>query len=170
MTPAVTETEMKLRDAETQLRLALAHTVEEETVRSCINSLISSTRSVTFVMQTEFSGCSDLVGERMVALNASSLSPLLRFFNEQRVYSIHRGVVVPEKITPTITEFKINGVIQPPGPRTMIFYRFDGVHDYLPASDSGGVFRLCEKYLTALRTLIGEWLAKRAELRAIPYR
>src|SRR5258708_16040498 len=98
MTPAVTETEMKLRDAETQLRLALAHTVEEETVRSCINSLISSTRSVTFVMQTEFSGCSDLVGERMVALNASSLSPLLRFFIEHRVSSIHPVSVLPYRI------------------------------------------------------------------------
>jgi hypothetical protein len=163
-----TETEMKLRDAETQLRLAMEHTGDDETVRSCINSLVSSGRSVTFVMQTESSGCADLAEwyrKRMLTMTDSSpVAPLLRFFNEKRVHSIHRGVVVPQKLAPTITDFRVNGVLQPVAERTMIFYRFEDIHDYL-ANDSGGVYRLCELYLTVLRSLVSEWLAKRAELR-----
>jgi hypothetical protein len=156
----------ELRDAETQLRLALEHMADEETVRSCINSLISAGRSVTLVMQKESSGSTDLAEsyrKRMLALTESSPhSGLLRFFNEKRVHSIHRGVVAPQKLTPTISEFKVNGVLQPGGERTMIFYRFD--RDIRPGG-SGGVFRLCDEYLAVLRTLVSEWLAKRAEFR-----
>lgn len=49
----MTETEMKLRDAATQMKLALEHMTDDEVVRSCVNSYISLARSVTFVMQRE---------------------------------------------------------------------------------------------------------------------
>jgi len=156
---------MKLRDAETQLDLAAAHSDSEETVRSCINSMISAARSVTLVMQKESGACpalADWYHDRMSTLTSSPASELLRFFNDQRVYSIHKGVVVPEKITPVILEFKLNNVVQPPG-QTMIFYRFAGTDEFLTRG-SGGVFRLCIEYLSVLRGLVAEWLAKRAEL------
>jgi hypothetical protein len=95
----MTKSEMKLRDAETQLRLALEHTDNEDTARSCINSFLSTARSVTFVMQAESSARAGLAAwyrRRMDALMGSTKAPLLRFFNDSRVRSIHRGVVVLE--------------------------------------------------------------------------
>jgi hypothetical protein len=78
----VTDTEKKLRDAETQFRLALQSHGDEETVRSCINAFIAHGRSVTLVMQAE-SGATGLplrawYDSRMAALLASPSAPLLR--------------------------------------------------------------------------------------------
>jgi hypothetical protein len=163
----MTETELKLRDAETQLRLALQNTENEEVVRSCINSLISAARSVTFVMQRESSGNGDLnawYDDQIALMLASPFAPLLKFFNEKRVYSIHRGVVSPQRVTTKVTDFKMNDVAVGREP-TMIFYRFENVQEQgLSPGDSGGVFRLCNIYLAELRALLNRWLAKRAEL------
>jgi hypothetical protein len=49
----VSETRLKLRDAATQMRLALKAPCDEEIVRSCINAFVSAGRSMTFVMQRE---------------------------------------------------------------------------------------------------------------------
>ena len=160
----MTETEMKLRDAATQMKLALAHMTDDEVVCSCVNSYISLARSVTFVMQRESADHPELKAwykNRMALLKES---PLLRFFNASRIYSIHKGVVVPVAHSAPIHDFKINGVLQPPSERTMTFMRFDGIEEFIPSS-SGGVFRLCEEYFVVLNTLVGEWLAKRNALR-----
>jgi len=159
----MTETEMKLRDAATQVKLALEHMGNDEVVRSCVNSYISLTRSVTFVMQRESAEYPELTlwyEDRMSSLKEL---PLLRFFNASRVYSIHKGVVAPVAHTAPIHDFKINGVLQPPRERTMTLLRFDGIEEFIPGS-SGGVFRLCEEYFLLLKSLVGDWLAKRNAL------
>jgi len=89
-------------------------------------------------------------------------SPLLRFFNEKRVYSIHKGVVAPTTHVVPIKDLKVNGVPSP-GEGTMTFLRFDGAEEFFPGG-SGGVFRLCEQYFVILKGLVGAWLRKRAEL------
>lgn len=160
----MTETELKLRDAEIQLQLAMANSGNDELVRSCVNSLISAGRSVTFVMQAESShpALEQWYRARMSTLASSPDSgPLLQFFNEARVHSIHKGVVSPEQLTTRAVDFKINGVLTTARP-TVTFYRFNEASRYFPGR-SGGVFRMCEEYLSLLRTLTREWLAKRAE-------
>lgn len=163
-----TETELKLQDAETQWRLALNNNDNEEVVRSCINSVISSGRSMTFVMQTESSGNPELKAwydAKMAALLASpTTGPLLKFFNDRRVHTIHRGVVPTPRVTARITEMHLNGVQVPTSPAsTMSFYRFDGVHDYLPGR-SGNVFRMCQQYLDVMRAMVTEWLVEHARV------
>lgn len=170
MARMTTETELKLHDAETQLTLALNNHGDEAIVRSCVNSLISAGRSVTFVMQRESSDQPELSAwyeARMEALLASPDAPLVKFFNARRVYSIHRGVISPQRVTAQITEFRIDGKLQPASAgQTMTLLRFDDVAEYMP-NDSGGVFRLCTKYLGLMRALVTEWLAKRSALQRL---
>ena len=154
---------MKLRDAATQMKLALERMADDEVVRSCVNSYISHARSVTFVMQRESADHPEVKAWYEDRMSSLKESPLLKFFNASRVYSIHKGVVAPVAHTAPIRDFKINGVLQPPTERTMTFLRFDGIEEFIPGS-SGGVFRLCEEYFVVLKTLVGEWLAKRAAL------
>ncbi|MDI1361519.1 hypothetical protein [Methylotenera sp.] len=156
----MTETEMKLRDAATQMKLAVDNMNNDEVVRSCINSYISLARSVTFVMQTESSEYPELKAwyeNRMSTLKDLSL---LRFFNASRVYSIHKGVISPVTHTAPIYDFKVNEVLQPQQKRTMTFLRFEGIEEFIPNS-SGGVFRLCEEYYILLKSLVDEWLVIR---------
>jgi hypothetical protein len=49
----VTETKLKLRDADIQLNLANEHIGEADIFRSCINSYITIARSVTFILQKD---------------------------------------------------------------------------------------------------------------------
>jgi hypothetical protein len=100
---------------------------------------------------------------QMGALHASPRGPLLRFFNDRRVHTVHRGVVAPQLLATEATDFRVNGVAVNSEP-TVAFYRFEGVREFIPTDHSGGVFRLCEQYLGVLRILLGAWQAKRAEL------
>lgn len=159
----MTETEMKLRDAATQMKLAIQYMADEEVVRSCVNSYISHARSVTFVMQRESAEYSELKVWYEGQMSSLKERPLIRFFNASRVYSIHKGVIAPVAHTTAVHDIKINGVLQPARNPTMTFLRFDGIEEFIPGS-SGGVFRLCEEYFLLLKTLVGEWLAKRNTL------
>lgn len=160
----MTDTELKLRDAAAQMKLALKHTGDEETLRSCINAYISHARSVTFVMQKE-SSHPELKSWYEDQMSRLKESPVLNFFNDKRVHIIHKGVVKPQKHVAPIWDFKMNGVPQP-GQGTMTFWQFEGVQDFIPG-DSGGVFRLCEQYFVILRWLVTEWLKKRKELEIV---
>lgn len=153
----MTETEMKLRDAATQMQLAIEHMSNEEVVRSCVNSYISSARSVTFVMQRESAEFPKLKAWYENRMSSLKELPLLHFFNASRVYSIHKGVVAPITHTAPIFDYKINGVLQPQLQQTISFLRFDGIEEFIPGS-SGGVFRLCNEYFALLKTLVDEWL------------
>ena len=158
----MTETEMKLRDAATQMKMALANVADEEIVRSCVNSYISHARSVTFVMQRESSQYPELSSWYEAQMAALKKMPLLQFFNAQRIYSIHKGVIAPKTETAPIEGLRVNGV-PTSGQASMTFLRFEGADQFFPGR-SGGVFRLCEEYFVVLKSLVGEWLRKKNEL------
>jgi len=159
----MTDTETKLHDAVVQFDLA-ANSEDEAVVRSCINAMIDMGRSVTLVMQKE-SGPSPALTEwydrRMADLMQSADAPLMKFFNERRVHTIHRGVVRPQKDTATVTGSTLPGVA---AGATVIFWHFEGTAEYLGPNDSGGMHRLSMRYLAILRGLVADWLRKRAAL------
>jgi hypothetical protein len=159
----MTDTETKLHDADTQFDLA-ANSDDEPMVRSCINAMIDMGRSVTLVMQKESGGSAALTQwyeGRMAELMQSADGPLMKFFNERRVHTIHRGVVRPQRDTATVTRSTVPGVA---AGATVILWRFDGTAEYLGPNDSGGMLRLSMRYLAVLRELVGDWLRKRVEL------
>jgi hypothetical protein len=109
----MTDTETKLHDADTQFDLA-ANSDDEPMVRSCINAMIDMGRSVTLVMQKESGGSAALTQwyeGRMAELMQSADGPLMKFFNERRVHTIHRGVVRPQRDTATVTGSTVPGVV-----------------------------------------------------------
>ena len=158
----MTETELKLRDAATQMKIALRNPSDDEIFRSCVNSYISLARSVTFVMQSESAAIPELKAWYDVEMGKLKESPLLRFFNEKRVYSIHKGVVTPIVHTVPIMNLRVNGSVYS-GEGTMTIVRFEGAEKFFPGG-SHNVFQLCEQYFIVLKELVGAWLRKRMEL------
>jgi hypothetical protein len=159
----MTDTETKLQDAVTQFDLA-ANAEDEAMVRSCINAMIDMGRSVTLVMQKEsgpYPSLTQWYEGRMAELMQSADAPVMKFFNERRVHTIHRGVVRPLRDTALVTGSTVPGVA--PG-ATMILWRFEGTAEHLGPSDSGGMHRLSMRYLAILRGLVRDWLQQRAEL------
>lgn len=156
------DTVLKLRDAATQMKLALKHPEDDDVFRSCINSFISNARSVTFVMQKESSstpGLTEWYEEQMENLKKL---PLMKFFHENRNHTIHRGVVKPNKRTAEGSNIKVSG-IPVPGTATVSYWLFEGIEKYRP-KDSGNVLRLCEEYFSIIKWLVMEWLKKRKDL------
>jgi hypothetical protein len=132
-------------------------------VRSCINAMIDMGRSVTLVMQKEsgpYPALTQWYEKRMAALMQSADAPLMKFFNERRVHTIHKGVVRPQRDTAIVTGSTVPGVA---AGATMILWRFEGTAEYLGADDSGGMTRLSMRYLAVLRGLVNDWLQKRGE-------
>ena len=160
--PKLSDTELKLRDAAIQMKIALRGTTDDETLRSCVNAYLSHARSVTFVMQEESSDYPELMSWYKYQMAYLKKLPIMKFFNAKRVHTIHKGVVKPIKHATPIWDLKVNGVVQP-GQGTITFWRFDGVEEFIPGS-SGSVFRLCEEHFKVLRWLVIEWLKKRKEL------
>jgi len=154
-----TETLMKLRDAATQMKLALDSKSDIEVIRSCVNSFISHARSVTFVMQRESSGYPELEEWYLQKQEELKTNPLLKFFNDRRVYSIHKGVVAPTIRSTPAYNITVNG-IQQPGTGTMTVLQFEGVDKFIQGS-SGNVFRMCEEYFVILKQLVHQWLLER---------
>lgn len=158
----MTDTELKLRDAAAQMKLSLKHTEDVDTLRSCINAYVSHARSVTFVMQKESSDNKELKDWYEYQMSGLKKLPLMKFFNETRTFSIHKGVVKPTKHTTECRNIVVNGIPQP-GTGTVTFWQFEGITDFIP-DDSGGVFRLCEEYFKILKWLVVSWLKKRKDL------
>ena len=159
----MTDTETKLDDAVTQFDLA-ANSEDEATVRSCINAMIDMGRSVTLVMQKEsgpYPALTQWYETRVAELMLSAGAPLMKFFNERRVHTVHKGVVRPLRDTAAVTSSAVPGVAVG---ATMIFWRFEGTTEYLGSSDSGGMKRLSMRYLAILRGLVRDWVQKRTEL------
>jgi len=158
----MTDTETKLQDAVTQFDLA-ANADDEAIVRSCINAMIDMGRSVTLVMQKEsgpYPTLTQWYETRMAELMHSADAPLMKFFNERRVHTIHKGVVRPLRDTATVTGSTVPGIH---AGATMILWRFDGTAE-LGSNDSGGIHRLSMRYLAVLRELVRDWLQKRKDL------
>lgn len=97
----------------------------------------------------------------MAAVMQSADAPLMKFFNERRVHTIHKGVVRPQRNTAMVTGSTVPGVA---AGATVVLWRFEGAAEYLGPNDSGGMHRLSMRYLAILRELVRDWLRKRAEL------
>lgn len=163
----MTETEIKLRDAATQFDLAMKNIGEGDTFRSCINSFISNTRSVTFVMQKESSdvpGLKEWYEKRMKELAAQT--PLLKFFNDKRVHTIHLGTVKPKLNTMKIEgDVNIDGEIVSADRIVGSVWRFEDADPKL--FGFGNVPKMCEDYFRIVQHLVKEWLQKKKELESV---
>lgn len=157
----ITETRIKLIDAGTQMKLAVENIANEDILRSCINAYISAARSVTMVMEKESAVYPELLTWYKTQMAELGKQPIMRFFNERRVHTIHRGSVKPISHTTPIWDMVINGKNLEPGTGTMLVWVFDNIDEYMP-SKSGNVFNLCEKYFLILRNLVHEWLLQKA--------
>jgi hypothetical protein len=156
----MTETETKLRDAISQLQLAMHHSDNDDFFRSCINSYISLARSITFVMETESARFPEL--KKWYKSRTAELKelPVMKFFNDQRVHTIHCGNIKPVMFSSPIYNLKVDGV-ELSGPGTMITWIFSNATDFIPGS-GGNVFNLCEQYLNILKKLVQDWLYEKA--------
>jgi hypothetical protein len=158
----LTETQLKLRDAGIQMKLAIDNIGDEEVFRSCVNGFISAMRSIPDVMTVESEPnpvLSSWVSERLSQLKKL---PIVRFFGQQRDITIHRAAVRPRSISAPIWNMVVNGE-QVPGEGTMSAWFFDDVGKYIP-NDNGNVPRLCEQYFVLSKAMVHEWLAVRARL------
>ena len=149
----MTETEIKLEDAHIQLQLAMANLDNEDVFRSCINSFCAFARSITMVMQKETGKNAELLQWYKSKTAEFANNPLMKFFNEQRVHTIHRGNVKPKAHSMPVR----NTEGQPKADEPMMsIWVFDNVQKYLP-DETGNVFRLCDQYIEALAALVQEW-------------
>lgn len=161
-----TETRLKVEDAQTQLDIAAQFLDDELIVRSCINGFISLARSVTFAMQAESGSKTPLASwytEQMAALGESD-GPLLEFFNEKRVHSVHRGTVVLEQKTyRLLAKMRTDDGHALLAPQNVSVWLFDdspSLDEYknLPA------VKLCRVYLAIVESLVTLWEAQRSSL------
>lgn len=161
----MTDTELKLKDAGIQLKLALDAFAarDEEQLRSCINAFISHARSITFVMQVESHPFPLLAKWYVERMNAMRTNPLMRFYNEKRVHSVHKGVVKANRRTVRIEKITVAGKTVATG-GTAALYEFDGVEEFLTPDRGKEVFNLSEQYFLLLKHLVMEWLEVRASL------
>jgi hypothetical protein len=149
----VTETEVKLRDAAIQLQLAVNNMADEDVFRSCINSFISASRSITMIMEKESSGNTELLDWYKKNTEQFATDPVMRFFNEQRVHSIHRGNVKPKSESIPLRNTSTQDAASE---ATVSIWVFDNAKDFLP-DETGNVFRMCEDYLSRLTRMVEEW-------------
>jgi hypothetical protein len=190
----ITETRLKLRDAGIQMKLAIEHAREEDTFRSCVNSYISAARSITMVMERESAANPALLAWYKERTKQFAADPLFRFFNDQRVVTIHRGVVRPESQTFVVDNYQETRITDAAGkttkqiqasikaeemplrpgdvingvePNLAIYWTFPAAAGYFP-NGSTNVFRLCEDYFVGLKDLVFAWLTKRIELGVDP--
>jgi hypothetical protein len=149
----ITETEIKLQDTAIQFQLAITNAGNEDVFRSCINSFISAARSITMVMEKESSKNTELLEWYKSKTEKFATIPLMRFFNSQRVHTIHRGNVKPKS-----QSMPVRNIEGEPGPddSMMSIWVFDNIAEFLP-DETGNVFRLCDEYLQTLAVMVQEW-------------
>lgn len=151
----ITDTQKKLKDAATQMKLAIKYMDDENILRSCVNSFISHARSVTLIMQKESSHSPKLLSWYKDKMDVLKKMPIMKFFSNSRTHTIHQGNVEPSKITAEVKSVNYGEGIYPGDKFTM--WKFEGIEKYI-LGDSGGLFRLCEEYYKILRDLVNEWL------------
>lgn len=161
-----TETRLKVEDAQTQLDIAARFPDDRLIVRSCINGFVSLARSITFAMQAESGSETPLARwytEQMAILLVSD-GPLLKFFNEKRVHSVHRGTVVLERTTYLIFDTPLSddgGVIFDRQSETK--WLFDNSSS-LGDQKCLDAIELCRVYLAIVERLVKRWEAQRSSL------
>ncbi len=155
---SVTETQLKLRDAGIQMKLAVEHIGDEDVFMCCVNSYIASARSITFVMQRGSAPYPELTNwynDQMAQLKSL---PLMKFFQDQRTHTIHRGVIKPDSRSMRVSKLVIDG--KNVGSSTATIWLFPEAKKYMPHR-SGGVIKLCEEYFLILKNLVHEWLKQK---------
>lgn len=158
----MTETELKLIDAQTQLKLAARDRDDEAIVRSCINAFICLARSVTFVMQAESGGEDTALGKWYRArMDRLAPQPLFKFFHEKRTYSVHKGTVQlrPERFgvfAPARTP-QGNAVF---GTQALVGWLFEDALRF-DLHEKESALALCSKFYEILEQLVQEWLTER---------
>lgn len=156
---AISETQLKLRDAGIQMKLAVQHIGDDAIFRSCVNAFITASRSILEVMKEESLCNEQLLNWYDTQVLALKGIPVERFFFQQRELTMHRGNVKPRLLTAPITNMMLNGEkLFDKG--TMFVWRFDGIDKYMPGS-SGNVVKLCEQHFLLLKQLVHAWLAQR---------
>jgi hypothetical protein len=157
----MTATELKLRDTDTQLHLAVMHEGDEEVFRSCLNATIALGRSVTFVMQAESAHNPTLSQWYVQTIRNHPEQSLLRFFNEKRVHTIHRGVVTPKQkqVLNWSPVFASGNALQA-SPVFKHSWVLEGTEQYGLAAEEHALL-LCKRYLTVLAELVAQWLRQR---------
>jgi hypothetical protein len=189
-----TQTQLKLEDAATQMKLAIENSESETVFRSCINAYISAARSITMVMEKESKDFDPrLLDWYKREIQPFGAAPFFKFFNEQRVFSIHRGVVEPKRqewAVESATAVSMEGQRDPR-------YSFTVVADAMPAgkddivtvhadgrmnswafdefksvwpNHSGNVLSLCEMHFLSFKRLVIEWLKERERIGQIAQR
>lgn len=78
----MTETELKLWDAATQIRLAIEPDASEEIVRSRVDAFIADTRTATAAMRTESDAAPDLSQWYERQMDLVKDAPLVKLFGE----------------------------------------------------------------------------------------
>jgi hypothetical protein len=154
----MTDTEIKLADAETQLDLAKQHQGDEAILRSCINAFIAFGRSTTMVMQNESSGeTTSWYDQKMLSL---ATLPMMKFFHSKRTYTIHKGVVTPAPVQARVmAQHFVSQNVRSMGRTRALLWVFDDSDKYgLPKN--APVFPLCDEYLSLLRKLVRDWLER----------
>ena len=157
----MTETEMKLRDAKVQLVLAQKNIDDEAIVQSCVNAFVSLARSVTFVMQSESGSDTPLALWYRTQMDGLGQIPLLKFFNDRRVYSIHKGTVTLRK-----TAFSVFGTQRSAegnvifSPQTATGWLFENTSQFNLPSSASAIW-LCHEYVKVLEKLVLEWSHRR---------
>ena len=155
----IPETQLKLRDAGNQMKLAMANWGDEDIFRSCVNSYISHARSVTFVMQKESSGNPELLAWYEARMTELKQLPIMKFFHEQRTHIIHRGIVRPVSHTIPVKEMVVEGKKISGG--TLTTWAFSDADKYIPGSN-GNVGKLCGEYFLILKELVHDWKGQKA--------
>lgn len=178
-----TDTELKLKDAGTQMKIALDNIENEDIFRSCVNSFIANSRSVTMLMEKESSN--NIAAKKWYKNKMKDLgmTPLFKYFNKQRVHTIHRGVIKPVKNShkaktmtvkfDTVSEKHSANVTLPPSDKEIPIgvndvinltedgyawgWYFTDMKGQIPNS-TGNVPDLCEQYFIQLKSLVIEWL------------
>jgi hypothetical protein len=187
MSSVISDTQLKLRDAGIQMKLALANARDEDVFRACVNAYVAAARSVTMVMERESAHIVPLLSWYKEQTAVLGKQPLFRFFNQQRTLTIHRGIVRPQPTSfPIDIEWTqqhdpIRGLVtsghftahseQQPAhvgdvlitcPGYAINWSLPEAAAFLP-EHSTNLFRLCEDYFVQLKNLVHEWIRKREE-------
>jgi hypothetical protein len=166
MAKALTETEIKLRDAGVQMKLAVDSMNDEAVFRSCINAYIATARSVTMVMEKESAEIPELREWYKKQTDELGQLPLWKFFNNRRVHSIHKASIKLNSHSREIWDLSINGGEPSKTKGVMEWWTFDNVNDFF-SNSSGNVIRLCDQYFRSLCDLVKAWLyeiAKRSDV------
>lgn len=159
------DTALKLADSKTQLRLARQFIGDNDVVRSCINAFVSLARSTTLVMQKEsgaVAGLTEWYDNEMKAMLLGPNGPMLKFFNERRVFSVHIGSIVLERVNFAIFDH----MFTPDGDAIFDIQQstgwlFDDAERFgIPGQSSA--LDLCDDYLLVIDGLVSRWETERA--------